>query len=80
MALFAFAFVAAPHSCEWGNAAYLWSGVAVLVALCALPFVFRAGASPWTRSGLALCVVILGIAVWLFGLFAANFHLICKLF
>ena len=27
LALFVFAFVAAPHSCEWGLTAYFWAGV-----------------------------------------------------
>jgi putative membrane protein len=38
LGLFAFAFVAAPRSCEWGLAAYFWSGVATIVALLHLYF------------------------------------------
>jgi len=34
--LFAFAFVAAPHSCEWGLSAYFWTGVAGVLVLFAL--------------------------------------------
>ena len=39
--LFAFAFVAAPHSCEWGFSAYVWAGLVVGLVLAALPMVIR---------------------------------------
>lgn len=79
-ALFAFAFVAAPRSCQWGNTAYFWAGIATLVSLFALPLVLRAGASVLIRAGLGLGFAALGCAVWLGGLFAANFRIICTLF
>jgi len=79
-ALFAFAFVAAPKSCQWGNDAYLWVGGAVLIALFAWPLVARAGGSLLFRAGLGLAFVVVGCAVWLGGLFAANFRIICTLF
>ena len=80
VALFAFAFVAAPKSCQWGSEAYFWTGIAALPAFFALPFLFRAGASPLVRAGLGLAAVLAGCAVWLGGLFAANFRIICTLF
>ena len=80
VALFAFAFVAAPKSCQWGNEAYFWTGVATLIVLFALPVVLRAGDSLLARMGLGLAFVVLGCAVWLGGLFAANFRIICTLF
>jgi hypothetical protein len=79
-ALFVFAFVAAPHSCQWGNDAYFWSGVACLVMLFAMPFAFRAAESIVGRAGLALGFVVFGCGVWFAGLAAANFRIICKLF
>lgn len=79
-ALFAFAFVAAPKSCQWGNEAYFWTGIAVLPAFFVLPFLFRAGASPLVRTGLGVAAVLVGCAIWLGGLFAANFRIICTLF
>lgn len=78
--LFAFAFVAAPRSCQWGNEAYFRAGVAALFALFVLPRVFRAGVSLLVRIGVGLGLVVLGCAVWLAGLFAANFRIICTLF
>jgi hypothetical protein len=78
--LFAFAFVAAPKSCQWGNEAYFWAGVAALPALFVLPFLLRAGASLLVRAGVGLGLVLAGCAVWLGGLFAANFRIICTLF
>jgi len=80
LALFAFAFVAAPKSCQWGSDAYLWVGAAVLIALVAWPFVARTGGSLLVRLGLGLGFVVIGCGVWLGGLFAANFRIICTLF
>ena len=36
VALFGFAFLAAPRSCEWGLEAYCWAGGAVVVVLLAV--------------------------------------------
>jgi hypothetical protein len=63
-----------------GNEAYFWAGVAAAPALFALPFLLRAGASLLGRAGLGLGLVLAGCAVWLSGLFAANFRIICTLF
>jgi hypothetical protein len=49
-------------------------------ALFALPFLLRAGASLLAHAGLGLGLVLAGGAVWLGGLFAANFRTICTLF
>lgn len=78
--LFAFAFVAAPKSCQWGSDTYFSAGVAALPALFALPYLLRAGASLLVRAGLGPGLVVVGCAVWLGGLFAANFRIICTLF
>ena len=78
--LFAFAFLAAPNSCTWGNVAYFWVGVVVLAGLVAVPFALGAGLSMPQRIGLALGLVVLGCGVWLAGLFGANVRVICKLF
>lgn len=79
VALFAFAFVAAPHSCEWGLAAYFNSGVVVVIALMVIPFVFSRRLPPLPRSFLALAFGAIGVAIWLSGLFAANLRIICRL-
>lgn len=79
-ALFVFAFVAAPHSCEWGLGAYFWTGVVLLLVGAVLPFVpaFR----PAVRSPVlqALLYFALVFAVWVAGLFAANVRILCRLF
>ena len=79
VALFAFAFVAAPSSCEWGLTAYFNCGVVVIVGLMVLPFVFSRRLPPWPRCLLAFGLGALGAAVWLGGLFAANLRIICRL-
>lgn len=79
VALFAFAFVAAPHSCEWGLTAYFNSGVVVVIALMVVPFVFSRRLRSLQRSLLSLGFGVAGVAVWLGGLFAANLRIICRL-
>lgn len=49
-------------------------------ALFALQFLLRAWASFLARPGLGLGLVLAGGAVWLGGLFAANFRITCTLF
>lgn len=79
-ALFAFAFVAAPYSCEWGLDAYFWAGVGVVLALGVLPFAARGSLTGGRRVQLASLHVALGVAVWLAGLFLANVRIMCRLF
>jgi hypothetical protein len=74
------AFIAAPHSCEWGLATYTWAGVLGLVGLPAAAVMFpeeeRAG-----RRTFRLVVLVVGtLAVWVAGLFAANVRIMCRLF
>jgi hypothetical protein len=79
-ALFAFAFIAAPKSCEWGLTAYFFAGVAALIALFVLPLVLERNASTGRRLLLAFGLVVGGFAVWFAGLFAANIQIMCRLF
>lgn len=79
-ALFAFAFVAAPQACEWGIGAYFCAGIAVIVTLIAWPFVAARDRSLATRLGLAVAFAVLGVAVWIGGLAASNFRIMCRMF
>jgi len=79
-ALLAFAFVAAPKSCDWGLGAYFWAGLALLAVVATLPFVFGMGASTLGRAGLAVAFAAAVFGVWAAGLFAANFQILCRLF
>jgi hypothetical protein len=79
-ALFAFAFVAAPKSCEWGLTAYFWSGVTCVLALFALPLVLRAAPSTRDSIGLAFAFAAAGCGAWIAGLFVANVQIMCRLF
>lgn len=78
--LFAFAFVAAPKSCEWGLTAYFWSGVAVVLVLVVAPFILRRADTVWIRIRTAFLFGILGFAVWIAGLYAADVQILCRLF
>ena len=74
------AFVVAPHACEGGLDVYFWCGVAALVALLALPFATHMSGSLLASLGWAVGFLVLGLAVWLGGLVAANVRIICRLF
>ncbi len=78
--LLVLAFLAAPRSCEGGLEVYFWAGVVALVALAALPFAARAGASAPGRVAWSAAFVAFGVGVWLAGLFAANVRIMCRLF
>ncbi|HWA40269.1 MAG TPA: hypothetical protein VG712_01575, partial [Gemmatimonadales bacterium] len=74
------AFIAAPHSCEWGLATYTWMGVLGLVGLPAMTLLFPNEERPG-RRGLRILVLVLGtLAVWVAGLFIANVRIVCRLF
>ncbi len=77
--LLAFAFVAAPASCAWGWTAYVWTGLAIAAALLALPLLLRPGLPPGRRVLLALAFGTIGAGVWVGGIFAANFRIVCSL-
>lgn len=79
-ALFVFAFVAAPRSCEWGLSAYVWSGVAALAGLLALPVAVERGRTVERRIAAGLGHAALALTTWVAGLFAADFQLLCRLF
>jgi hypothetical protein len=79
-AMFAFAFVAAPKSCEWGLTAYFWTGVVGLLALAAVPLVLGGQAPIGRRLLLGLGLLLGGFAVWFAGLVAANIQIMCRLF
>ena len=78
--LFAFAFAAAPRSCDWGLTDYMWSGVAVDLILLVLPFALQLSSALWKRALLSLGLGMLGIAVWVLGFVVADVNIICRLF
>jgi len=80
VALLALAFVAAPHSCAWGLATYFWAGVALILGQAVATFVSLRGRTTARRVALAGLAALVGAGVWLAGLFAANFQLLCRLF
>ncbi|HYC46583.1 MAG TPA: hypothetical protein VED01_14010 [Burkholderiales bacterium] len=77
-ALLVFAFVAAPHSCAWGLSAYFWSGIAVVAISASLPSLVDAKEKP--RLGVSALLGAAAAGVWIIGLFAAPFQLLCRLF
>ena len=79
-ALFVFAFVAAPQSCEWGLTAYFWSGVGTVVTLLAVPLILRTDSPVPRRVAVSLGFAAISLGVWVAGLFAANVRIMCRLF
>lgn len=77
--LFAFAFAAAPKSCEGGLNAYFWTGIAVVLVLMAMP-ILGTGLPYPKRALFSLGLSVFSIAVWFGGLFAAPFKVLCRLF
>jgi hypothetical protein len=75
----AIAFGSAPRSCEGGLEFYFWSGVVALTALAALPFLTAIGSTLLNRIAWGAGFVMLGVAVWLAGLFAADVRIVCRL-
>ena len=74
------AFFLAPRACEGGFEIYLQCGIAALIVLAALPFVWRSGSSLAIRAVSSLGFVASGVVAWVVGLFAANVNFLCRLF
>jgi hypothetical protein len=76
VALFAFAFVAAPHGCAWGTDAYLYAAIALLGLSASLPWLL------WRRSalrrlGLAAALTFLSLCMAAAGMEFAGLPLLC---
>ncbi len=80
IALLVLAFMAAPHSCAWGLATYFWAGVALILGQAVAAFALLRDRTTARRVALAGLAALVGAGVWLAGLFAANFQLLCRLF
>jgi hypothetical protein len=77
---FAFAFVAAPHSCEWGLNAYFALGLVAVIALFLGPLWLLSRNALSKRLLLGLGLAATGLVAWIAGLFAANVQILCRLF
>lgn len=73
------AFILGPRSCRGGLTAYFWIGVAVTLVFLAIPFTLGRTMPLLNRAFAASALVVLGVVVWVGGLFAANFSIFCRL-
>ena len=78
--LLAVAFIASPHSCEWGLTVYSWTGVAIILALAAIPACLLRNLGPWKLVFATLGFAALGVAAWVASLVVADMQIICRLF
>ena len=79
-ALFSFAFIAAPYSCEWGATAYFFAGVASIAVLFVGAIVVKGDSPLVNRIVLSLGLDLAVLFVWSTGLFVANVRILCRLF
>jgi hypothetical protein len=73
------AFICGPHSCEWGNTVYFYSGIAGLTLAFLLPILQKA----WPvnkRIGYSLLFLFGSVATWCTGFMLGGFRIMCKLF
>ena len=80
VAMLVIAFIASPHACEWGLKVYFWSGLAIILALAAIPTWLMRDLGPWKRVFATLGFVALGVAALIGSLVAADMQIICRLF
>jgi hypothetical protein len=76
VALFAFAFVAAPHGCAWGTDAYLYAAIALLVLGALLPWLLF-DRSRLRRLALAAGLTVLSACMIIAGMEFAGLPLLC---
>lgn len=79
-AVFGLAFIAAPHSCAWGLDAYVWSGVAAMAFMFAVPLVFLTDRRPSERIIVGFGFSTVCAIVWITGFFMADMRIVCRLF
>ena len=73
------AFICGPHSCEWGNTVYFYSGFAGLVLAFLLPLLQK----EWPvnkRIGYCLLFLFGSVVTWCAGFMLGEFKIMCKLF
>ena len=79
-ALFALAFIVAPHSCQGGLDVYVWSGLGCFAAVIAAPFVLHRDLPASRRAGVAAVLAGLVIVAWIAGGAFAGVRIMCRLF
>ena len=78
--LFAFAFVAAPYSCDWGLNAYFIFGLVAMIAMFFVPIGLWRGTAVAKRILLGLGLAAIAFAAWFAGILVADMQLLCRLF
>lgn len=71
--------ICGPHSCEWGNKTYFWSGIVVLVASFLVPFL-QQGWAIGRQLGFGFLFIVLSAGLWIAGFLLGDFRIVCTLF
>jgi hypothetical protein len=72
------AFICGPHSCEWGNGVYFYTGIIIVLVAFALPLFHIQWPIP-KRIGFGFLFLLSGVVVWAIGFMAGGFRIICRL-
>jgi hypothetical protein len=72
------AMITAPYGCEWGLAAYLWSGVGAVLVVLSMPYFMRRAFVRHSRMPAALGFAMLALFTWLVGWFVAFANSACR--
>jgi len=73
------ATICGPHSCEWGNKTYFWSGIIILIASFLVPF-SQHGWVLGRQLGFGFLFMVLSTLLWIAGFLLGGFRIVCTLF
>jgi hypothetical protein len=72
------AIICGPHSCEWGNSLYFYSGIVCAVLAFILPF-FKKTFKLKKQLVYSLLFLLLTAIVWCAGFMLFGFRILCRL-
>lgn len=73
------AFICAPHSCEWGNTVYVYTGIFSIAVSFILP-VLQKNVSVAKRIGYGFLFAFIIVVVWIACFMLCSFSIMCRLF
>jgi len=71
-------FICGPHSCEWGNSLYFYSGIVCTILAFLLPL-FQKTPAFKKKIVYSLLFLLIAVIVWCVGFMLFGFRIICRL-